>query len=450
MVAVLLNPQSDGDLPQPGAPEASANVEESTAAAVLSKVSWRLFPLMLLLYIINYLDRINVSFAGPPMQKALGFGEETFGFGAGLFFIGYFLFGVPSNLMLVKVGARRWIAAITVVWGIVSMSMSLINNETWFYVVRFLLGVAEAGFFPGMILYLTYWFPRREHAKAVARFMTAIPVAGVLGGIVSGKILLMHGVMGLPGWKWLFIITGVPAVFLGLIVVFLLSDGPASCRWLTDRESSWLVEKIASEHETSPQAKASPGLDVFANLRVWHMALLYFCLTLGMYGFQLWLPRIIMSFGQLDESQAAFLSAIPALFQALGMVLVAGSSDRRQERRYHVAGSAVLAASGLLLCGICHNPILSLACLCLAAFGIWGTVGPFWAIPTSYLRAATAAAGIGFINSVGNLGGFAGPYLVGFIKARTPDFVYSMAALALSLVVAALLVLAAKSRDSEG
>lgn len=437
------------------------NPEEKT---VLTRVVWRLLPLMLLLYVVAYLDRINISFAGPAMKADLGFGDEVFGLGAGLFFIGYFLFGVPSNIMLARFGARRWIAAITSLWGVVSVCMILVKDQTWFYTVRFLLGAAEAGFFPGMILYLTYWFPRREHARAVARFMTAIPVAGVLGGLVSSRVLLMSGTMGLPGWKWLFIITGLPAVVLGLVVLLLLCDRPADCRWLSPAERTWLTDRIAAEHEPAESTKSDPRIqsqteqnsqsgsktrEVFCNWRVWHLAALYFSLTLGMYGFQLWLPQIIMSFGSLSESQAALISAVPALFQALGMILVANHSDRRNERRYHVTASAVLAAVALMACGYCRDPVLSLACLCLTAFGIWGTVGPFWAIPTSYLQAGSAAAGIGLINSVGNLGGFAGPYLVGIIKARNPDFVFSLAALALSLVVAGILVLAVRSRSQQ-
>jgi MFS transporter, ACS family, tartrate transporter len=429
----------------------SAAADDAAGAAVLSKVSWKLFPLLLLLYIVNYLDRINVSFAGPAMKTSLAFGDQIFGLGAGLFFIGYFLFGVPSNIMLSRTGARRWIAVITVLWGIVSMSMSLITNQYWFYLVRFLLGAAEAGFFPGMILYLTYWFPRRDHARAVAGFMSAIPVAGVLGGLVSSRILLMTGVLGLPGWKWLFVITGLPAMILGVAVWFLLVDGPAQCKWLTVKERDWLVNKIAAERKESGRGPEQEGTQsVFCDWRVWHLSLLYFCLTLGMYGFQLWLPQIIMSFDRLDEAAAALISAIPALFQALGMVLLAALSDRRRERRLHVAGSALTAAAGLFLCGLSDNPLLSLACLCLAAFGIWGTVGPFWAIPTSYLSARSAAAGIAIINSIGNLGGFAGPYLVGLIKSGAPDFIYSLAALASSLVAAALLVLVVRAGNRAG
>ena len=431
------------------------SVSDDVAFAHVSrKVSWRIIPFMLLLYVVAYLDRINVSFAGLQMNKDLGFNDEIFGLGAGAFFIGYFLFGVPSNVMVKKLGARRWIATIMVIWGVISASMCLLNDVTWFYIMRFLLGVAEAGFFPGMILYLTFWFPKKDHAKAVARFMTAIPLAGVLGGLVSSRILLMHGFMGMPGWKWLFIITGTPAVLLGIVVLFVLSDGPHECKWLTDAERNWLIKRIQSDHEPivsnerEATEKTSDDIpvkeNIFKNPKVWHLSFLYFSLALGMNGFQLWLPQIIKSFDNTSDSMAALLSAIPAVFQAIGMVFVAMNSDRTQERRFHVFWSSVLAAAGLMACGLCHNPVISLACLCLTAFGIWGTVGPFWAIPTSYLSAGSAAAGIGLINSVGNLGGFVGPYLVGFIKSRNPDFVFSLALLASSLVVAGFLALAVK------
>lgn len=431
------------EVEQPSVADSEAQIDnKAKTEAVIAKVSWRLIPFMLLLYIIAYLDRINVSFAGLQMNRDLHFNEEIFGAGAGAFFIGYFLFGVPSNVMVAKLGARRWVSIIMVIWGLLSVSMSMVSEANWFYITRFLLGVAEAGFFPGMILYLTYWFPKKDHAKAVARFMTAIPVAGVLGGLISSRVLLMHGVMGLPGWKWLFIITGAPAVILGFVVLFVLCDGPSQCKWLNDTERRLLLDRIASDNQVA--LKESSHENIFTNLRVWQLAFLYFCLALGMYGFQLWLPQIIQSFDNQDDSTAALLSAIPAVFQAAGMVVVANHSDAKAERRFHVAVPAFIAATGLILTGICHHPALSLACLCLTAFGIWGTVGPFWAIPTSYLSPSAAAAGIGLINSVGNLGGFAGPYIVGFIKSRAPSFLYSLIALALSLLLAGCLALSIK------
>jgi sugar phosphate permease len=266
----------------------------------------------------------------------------------------------------------------------------------------------------------------------------------------------MQGVMGLDGWKWLFLITGSPAILLGFVVLFALKDSPQQAAWLSSAERDWLVQKLESEkhqkvkstESSSPAAPAQAAShSVFSNPRVWHLALLYFSLTLGMYGFQLWLPQIIMSFDKLSDASSALLSAIPAIFQALGMILVAAHSDKKRERRWHVACSATLASLSLILCGFSHNPVLSLCLLCLTAFGIWGTVGPFWALPPSYLPASSAAAGIGLINSVGNLGGFAGPYLVGWLKQHTPDFVYSLIALAISLFCGGILALAVKAKS---
>jgi ACS family tartrate transporter-like MFS transporter len=349
--------------------------------------------------------------------------------------------------MVSNLGARKWIALIMIVWGFISASMCLVQDIQVFLWMRFFLGVAEAGFFPGMILYLTYWFPKREHAKAVARFMTAIPLSGILGGVISSAIFKMHGFMGLAGWKWLFLITGSPAVILGAVVLFVLSDGPSECKWLSAEERSWLIAHVSADQIQTK--KDSVARAVFGNPRVWLLASIYFCLALGMYGFQLWLPQIIKSFDNVDDSTVALLSAIPAVFQALGMVFVASHSDKKKERRLHLSMSAALAATGLMTCGFCHNPWLSLACLCLTAFGIWGTVGPFWAIPTSFLGASSAAAGIGLINSIGSLGGFVGPNVVGFIKQHHPDFIYSLAALAVSLMVAGFLALLLKSPVKE-
>ena len=405
---------------------------------ILTKVSLRLIPFMLLLYVIAYLDRINVSFAGLQMNKELGFTNEMFGLGSGAFFIGYFLFGVPSNIMVAKLGARKWIALIMVCWGFLSTSFVLVKSVEVFYILRFLLGVAEAGFFPGMILYLTYWFPRREHAQAVSRFMTAIPLAGVLGGLISSQVLQMHGILGFPGWKWLFLITGLPAVIFGFVVFFFLSDGPSDCKWLSLDERIRLRSYI--EDDRNNVSVAAQPENVFGNPKVWVFAILYFLLTLGMYGFQLWLPQLIGSFGKLSDSTAALLSAIPAVFQALGMIIVGRNSDRTAERRFHVASCAWLAATSLILCGFCKEPVLSLVCLSASAFGLWGVVGPFWALPTTYLSHNAKAAGIGLINAVGNLGGFAGPYLVGYIRQRNPDFMYSLFALAIPLVVAGIIV----------
>lgn len=417
--------------------------DAALAEHVSQKVTLRLVPFMILLYIMSYLDRINVSFAGLEMNKELGFSDSVFGLGAGVFFLGYFLFGVPSNLMVQRLGARLWISVIMVIWGTISVMMAGMRNATDFYVLRFLLGVAEAGFFPGMILYLTYWYRKKEHGLAVARFMSAIPAAGVLGGLIAAPILGMSGMMGLPGWKWLFIVTGTPSIILGIVAYLYLCDGPRKAAWLTEEEKTWLCDSISSEAHTHSRVVTTASA-ALVEPRVWQLAVLYFCLTLGMYGFQLWLPQIIQSFGSLTPSIVALLSAIPAAFQALGMIVIARHSDKKGERRRHLAAGAGLAAVSLLAAGFVGQPVVSFVFLCITAFGIWGTVGPFWALPTSCLSAQAAAAGIGLINSVGNLGGFAGPYIIGQVKSLSGGFALPLCALALSLTIAGLLAISVR------
>ncbi|MBY0359332.1 MAG: MFS transporter [Candidatus Obscuribacterales bacterium] len=412
----------------------------SDQSATLKKISLRLMPYLLVLYVVAYLDRINISFAALQMNKELGFSDEMFGLGAGIFFVGYFLFGLPSNLVIERLGARRWIALIMILWGLISVAMIFVKTALVFYALRFLLGVAEAGFFPGMILYLTYWYPREHHGFAVARFMTAIPLAGVLGGLLCAQILPLK-LFEISGWQWLFIFTGSPAVILGLSVLFFLPDGPADASWLNESEKEWLALRIQPR-----KAPSTFVLDkaIFSKV-VWHLALIYFCLTLGMYGFQLWLPQIIQSFGRLNLTQVGFLSAIPAVFQALGMILIALSSDRTGERKKHVAAACFLAALSLVASGLTNDANWALLGLSLTAFGIWGVVGPFWALPVHCLPGAALPGSIALINSLGNLGGFAGPYLIGVIKQQKPDFIWSLSALAVSLTLAGLLTLSLKT-----
>lgn len=415
---------------------------------VLRKVGWRLLPFMFLLYIISYLDRINISFVGLDMSKSLGFSDEVFGWGAGIFFIGYCLFGVPSNLILSRVGARRWIAVLMVAWGIISVSMAFVQSIPMFYAMRFLLGVAESGFFPGMVLYLTYWFPKQQHGRAVARFMTAIPVAGIAGSIIAARLLNVAQFCGLAGWKWLFIVTGSPSIILGAACWFFLTDSPSAARWLSDDERKILQDRLAEDRgSAAASATQTPVLQVIAKPLVWLLALLYFLLTLGMYGFQLWLPQILFAFKAGSTSTTAMLTVIPAIFQALGMEMVARRSDKSGERKFHLATSACIAGAGLALAGMLTNPSLALAALCATAFGIWGTVGPFWAFPRGYLAPDLLPTGIGLINSVGNLGGCAGPALVGMIKHHSTNFSLSLWAMAASLLLAAFLPLVLPSPD---
>jgi len=429
---------------------------------ILSKVAWRLLPTMMILYVIAYLDRINISFAGLQMNGDLRFDDATFGTGSGVFFFGYCLFGVPSNLLLERIGARRLIAGMMVVWGCITIAMISIHTPSQFYALRFFLGVAEAGFFPGMILYLTYWFPKRRQGLVVGKFMSAIPVAGVLGGLVASLVLGIHEVDGIPGltglhgWQLLFVATGVPAVLSGILVLFGLPDRPANAKWLRPDESKFLCQLIDSDvtpkEPVLPSASPAPAspparsegktlAEVLANPLVWVFSLLYFSMALGMYGFQLWLPQIIKEIGSLDAPQTAMISAIPALFQGAGMILIARNSDKTKERKMHLAFSAVTAFVGLVSAALIHNPWIALFALSISAFGIWGTVGPFWALPATCLKPSQRAPAIGLINSLGNLGGFVGPYAVGLVRSMGGGFTYGLITLACSLLCAALIVM---------
>ena len=415
--------------------------------AVAAKLRRKLLPLLFVLYVVAYLDRINVGFAALQMRREIGLDAAAFGMGAGIFFVGYFLFEIPSNLILQRVGARAWIARIMISWGIVAMAMAAVRGATSFYLLRFLLGIAEAGFFPGMVLYLTYWFPGREQARAIALFMTASAVAGVVGGPVSGALLAMHGTMGLAGWQWLFVLEGLPAVLLGVVVIFYMANGPREARWLTVPEKDWLAAQLDRERQRDRQARRlSQGL---IHGEVWLLSGLYFAIVTGVYGVGMWLPQIINGFGSLSNFEVGLISAIPFAAAAIAMVLVGRSSDLRGERRWHLAASAFTGALGLTLSAGAHNPVLALAALCLAAAGIWGAMGPFWAIPPVFLSGSAAAGGIALINSVGNLGGFVGPYLVGLIRQLSDSFRGGMLLMAFLLLIASFLALSLNPRPGQ-
>jgi ACS family tartrate transporter-like MFS transporter len=407
--------------------------------AVMRKLAQRLIPFLFVLYIVAYLDRINVGFAALEMNRDLGLGPEAFGLGAGLFFIGYVLFEVPSNLIMARVGARRWIARIMMSWGVVAMAMIAVRGARSFYFLRFVLGVAEAGFFPGIILYLTYWFPAREQAKAVALFMTAVALAGVIGGPLSGALLMMHGALGLAGWRWLFLLEGAPAVLLGIVVLLFLPDGPREARWLTADEREWLASELADDRSAREREGVSKFGGLFVNPAVWLLCLLYFAAVTGTYGITMWLPQIIKGFGHLSSFQVGILSAIPFAAAAIAMVLVGRSSDRRGERRWHLALSALVGAIGFVISAWARSPVVALAAISMGAMGTVALMGPFWAMPASFLSDAAAAGGIALINSVGNLGGFIGPYAVGLLSQTTHSFSAALIALAGALALAGVL-----------
>jgi ACS family tartrate transporter-like MFS transporter len=413
-----------------------------------SKLTRRLIPFMFLLYIVSYLDRINVGFAALQLNAALRFDPAVFGLGAGIFFIGYFIFEIPSNLIMQRVGARVWIARILVTWGVISSAMMFVNGSVTFYFLRFLLGLAEAGFFPGMILYLTCWFPAEARGRAVARFMTATAMAGVVGGPVSGLLLRMDGIGGLAGWQWLFLMEGLPAVALGFVTLAYLPNDPKTAAWLSAEEKEWIEKKLAAERAHVLQHGHVSLRGALKSGRVWTLSFIYFSVIISFYGISLWLPQIVQSFSGMSDVMVGFVSAIPYLAATVGMVIVGRSSDSRGERQRHVAASAIVGTLGLAAAAFFKAPAAELAALTVAAVGIWGTLGPFWAMSSRILTGAAEAAGIALINSIGNLGGFAGPYLIGVVRSRTNSFTGALIVLALFPLAGAVVTLLLRSHAS--
>lgn len=406
---------------------------------VLRRATWRLIPFLGLLYICAYLDRINVSFAALQMNLDLKLSAVAYGTGAGVFFLGYVLFEIPSNLILQRVGPRLWISRIMVSWGLVSCAMALVQGEWSFYILRFLLGLAEAGFFPGIILYLTGWFPARERARIIALFSTATALAGLIGSPVSGAILEMDGLWGWRGWHWLFVLEGLPAVGLGLMVLAFLPDAPEQARWLAPAERVWLVDCLQQERQAGSARSRQTLREALTCLRVWLLGLIYLCMVIGMYGLTLWLPQILQSLSQAGGLMVGVLNAVPFLAATLGMVAIGWHSDRRGERRWHVAGSLALAAAGCLWAAGTQNLGWALLAFSVAAIGVWGVMGPFWAWSTTFLSGVGAAGGIALINSLGNIGGFLGPHLMGWFKQFTASYSAGLAVVALFLMVGGLL-----------
>ena len=418
---------------------------------VLRKITFRIVPFIMLLYFIAFLDRVNIGFAALEMNKDLGFSSTVFGFGAGIFFLGYFLFEVPSNLILNKVGARIWIARVMITWGIISGLMALVQGTSSFYTLRFLLGIAEAGFFPGIILYLSFWFPARRRAAVTAIFMAAAPLSTAIGSPISGALMELHGLWGLAGWQWMFLIEAAPAIVFGIVVLFYLTDRPEKAKWLSEEERNWLVGTIADEQKTTG-AKASHSIWAgLADIRVLALSLVYFGTSAGLYTLGIWAPQIIKSFG-LTSLEVGFLNAIPAVFAVLAMIVWARHSDRTGERTWHVVIACILAAVGLVFASGATGVFAVLIALTLVNIGISCSKPPLWSMPTLFLSGPAAAAGIAAINSIGNLGGFVGPSMIGWIKDMTGSFAGGLYFVAGLLVLSALLTLilarsAAKTSD---
>jgi MFS transporter, ACS family, tartrate transporter len=390
-------------------------------SAVVSRLMWRLMPFLFLLYIVAYLDRINVSFAVLQMRGQLGLSDRVYGRAAGMFFAGYFFFQLPSNLLLEKVGVRRWISALMVAWGVISCLMIFIRGPVSFYVTRFLLGAAEAGFFPGMIFYMKRWFPARARARAVAWFMTANPIAGIVGSPVSGALLGLHGA-GLAGWQWMFLMEGMPAVLLGAAVFWTLADSPQEASWLEDDERTWILEKLAGERQAELGLSTSSLWNAVFSLRIWMLSLVYFGVPTAMYGVTLWLPSVIRALSGLSYFTTGVVATIPFLVTAVLMVLVGMHSDRTGERRWHTAVPAFVAAAALVAAGYSSSAVLVIAGFGLGMACAEAMVGPFWAMATSRMAGLSAAAGIAVINSIGNLGGYFGPDIIGLFRTANGGF----------------------------
>jgi len=410
--------------------------------AVVRRLTWRLVPFLFLLYIVAYLDRSNVGFAALQMQQQLGFSDAVFGLGLGLFFVGYFCFQVPSNLVLQRVGARRWIASLMMVWGVISAAMVFVSGPRSFYTLRFLLGAAEAGFFPGVIFYLKNWFPVRARARTVARFMTAAPLSFVLGGPVSGALLELHLKAGLAGWQWMFLMEGIPAVLLGVVTLVYLVDRPEEAAWLSSEERAWLLATLRREREGVSAESGSFGALKMG--RIWMLALVYFGLNTVSYGVSLWLPTLIKSLSGLSNFKVGVLSATPYVAAALAMAAVGLHSDRSGERQWHTAVPAFAGAIALSVAAYSTSVGPTIFLISIAVLGVFSMMGPFWAMPTSFMYGSAAAAGIAVINSIGNLGGFVGPYVIGLVRTSTGQFKGGLLLVSAALAVSGAVVLMVK------
>jgi len=414
----------------------------SIGARTLRKLRLRILSFVFLLFVVALLDRVNIGFAALTMNKELAITSRQYGLIFGIFFFGYFFFEIPSNLLLHKIGARVWIARILISWGIVAMLTGFVHTVPQLYIVRFLLGLAEAGYFPGIALYLTYWFPQREQARVLAFLIAAIPVATILGAPVSGLILDHVRWLGVSSWRWLLILEGAPALVCGVITYFLLPSRPQEARFLTADEKEGIRAELEREEQQKLEQRRYSVFQALASGRVWHLVLIYFGMTTGNYALQSWTPQLVKSLsGLYSNSTIGLLVTIPNLVGMAAMIIVSRSSDRRLERRFHVAIPAIVAAGALVLLGATRSPFYSVALLCLLAAGIYSYLGPFWTLPSQFLTGYSAAAGIALINSVGNLGGFAGPYMIGAIATRTGSLYAGLAIAGVVLFISATLVL---------
>jgi ACS family tartrate transporter-like MFS transporter len=429
-------------------PGVSTPGPDAVAERARRRISLRVIPYVFILYIIAFLDRVNVGYAALQMADDLGFSAEVFGFGAGIFFFGYVILEIPGSVLVERWSARKWIARIMISWGVLAIMTAFVRTSTQFYWVRFLLGAAEAGFFPGIIVYLSHWFRYEDRAKAVALFMSAIPVSNLLGSPISGLLL---GVQWLnqPGWRWLFIVEGIPAVILGVITIYYLTDWPREATWLPDDEKQWIVRELELEKR---QRKAVRQISMWQALRHRDVLLLvgaYFFATVGFYGLNIWMPTLLKQASNWSDLKVTVVAMIPHLAGLVSMLLVGASSDRTGERRWHAASAMVLGGIGYVLVIMAGgNPLLVVAAFCVVAAGVDGYFPGFWPLPTAFLTESAAAASIGLINSFGNLGGFVGPYILGYVRTTTNSFNIGLACLAISMALGAACVLSVRSHKA--
>jgi ACS family tartrate transporter-like MFS transporter len=424
------------ELPMLPAPKASDDLHE----VVIGRVARRLIPFAFICYVVAYIDRVNIGFAASALQKDLGLSATAYGIGAGLFFLGYCVFEVPSNLILAKVGARRWIARILIAWGLVSMGMMFVTDVTSFYIARVLLGIAEAGFFPGMVLYLTFWIPAADRARTGALFMMAAPIAVIVGAPVSEALLSMHGWGGLRGWQWLFVGEGLPAVVLGVLALRVLTDTPEEATWLAKDEREWLIATLKREQVERQSHHRASLLQTLLAPRLWLLIAVYFLNTVVTYGIFLWLPKILRDASGASGFRLTAMTMVPFIAALIGMVLIGRHSDRTAERKWHVAACALTAAVGLVLAVVSgDNIVLLVLSFTLSQIGQRSVVSVFWAIPPIFLGGMAAAAGIGLINAIGNLGGALGPSIIGWLRDVTGAYDVSLLVLAGVLLLEAIL-----------
>lgn len=422
----------------------------SIEASTMRKVTWRVLPFICLLYFVNWLDRVNVGFGALTMNKALGLSPAVFGFGASVFFIGYILLEVPSNLALRRFGTRIWIARIMITWGLVSGAMAFVQGPTSFYVVRFLLGVAEAGFAPAILLYIMTWFPEKYRGRAFGIYIVTNPISSIIGAPVSGLLFKLDGTLGLADWQWMFLMEAVPAVVLGIVALFYLTDAPRQASWLEPAQRKWLEDALSSDGEQNRASHHAGIAQAFRSGRIWTLGLIYMCPIIGIYALSFWMPQIIQGLvkqrGIVDPLSIGLLTAVPSLLAVVAIIVWTRHSDKTQERRWHMVVPLVVGAAGLVASGYLHDPVTALLALSVAMMGINVAIPMFWALPSASLTGTLAVVGIAIINSVGNFGGFIGPQLVGFVKQSTGSFTNALVVIACLMVAAAVVVFALESR----